>query len=284
LPRSCPRRIVLITVPRELHRSPMPPRSSIDYGKVAQRYDDSRGVEPAIIDHLAAGLRTLGARSLVEIGAGTGNYTAALLARGFRVTALEPAPAMIARGCAKAATRWLRADAHRLPIRDRAADAAIAVNVLHHLADLPAALAELSRVTTRGAVLQAVVRENLASLWYRHYFPAIDAVLLPLHPTLGALITAFLRAGFARVEAATIFYSGGADLTFEAARTRPRLLFDAAYRAATSGFRRLPARDVELGLARLETDLAAHAFDAIAARYDAEHARAGDCVVLTAAH
>ncbi|HEY6420511.1 MAG TPA: class I SAM-dependent methyltransferase [Candidatus Binataceae bacterium] len=262
----------------------MPLRLSIDYGKVAERYDNSRGVEPSIIANLAAGLRSLGASSLIEIGSGTGNYTAALLARGFHVTALEPAHEMIMRGRAKAATRWLRADAHRLPLHDGAVDAATAVNVLHHLADLPTALGELFRVTTRGAVLQAVVRENLESLWYRHYFPAIDSRLLPLHPTLGALVTAALRAGFARVESATIFYSGGADLTFEAARTRPRLLFDADFRAATSGFRRLPAHAIELGLARLESDLASGDFDAIARRYEAEHASVGDCVVLTAAH
>ena len=49
-----------------------------------------------------------------------------------------------------------------------------------------AVLAELRRVVRAGAVLQAVVRENLATLWRRYYFPEMDHVLMPLHPPLGA--------------------------------------------------------------------------------------------------
>ena len=46
-----------------------------------------------------------------------------------------------------------------------------------HLLDVATTLAECRRVARAGAVLQAVVRENLATLWYRHYFPEIDRVL-----------------------------------------------------------------------------------------------------------
>ncbi len=254
----------------------------VDYANIAGHYDTSRRVEPAILDALAGGLRRLGAKSVLEIGAGTGNYTAELASCGFRLVALEREPAMLRRGCAKTDARWLLADAHRLPLRCAAVDAASAVNVLHHLEDLPAALAELARVVRLGALLQAVVRENLESLWYRHFFPEIDSVLLPLHPPLGALVAALLRAGFQRVRCASIFYSGAADLTFESGRTRPRLLFDAAFRAATSGFRRLPPDGIARGLAQLEDALEARHFDAIARPFDAAHTEAGDCVVLTA--
>ena len=131
-------------------------------------------------------------------------------------------------------------------------------------------------------MLQAVVRENLETLWYRHYFPEIDDVLLPLHPTLGSLITAMFQAGFSRVAVAKIFYSGRGDLTFEAARTQPRLLFDPAFRASTSGFRRLAAAGIARGLAVLERDLDSGAFARIAATFDLAHAAAADCVLITA--
>jgi SAM-dependent methyltransferase len=260
----------------------VPDPTSINYGQVASIYDSSRCVEPAIAAAMIEGLRLLCARSVLEVGAGTGNYTGALMASGFSVTALDRSPAMVEIGARKTSGRWILADASALPFRTRSVDAMAAVNVLHHLSACPAVFAEFRRVARVGAVLQAVVRENLETLWYRHYFPEIDDVLLPLHPTLGGLITAMFHAGFSRVAAAKICYSGQGDLTFEVARTRPQLLFDPSFRASTSGFRRLGSAGIAKGLAELERDLDSGAFAAIAAPFDAAHAAAGDCVVITA--
>ncbi len=260
----------------------MPIVTAINYGQLAPQYDESRRAEPAIVVALVKGLRSLGARSVLEIGAGTGNYTGALAAEGFSVTALDRSPAMVEIGAEKTSARWMLSDALALPFRAQAVDAIAGVNVLHHLPTLSAALAEFRRVARAGVVFQAVVRENLESLWYRHYFPAIDELLSPLHPTLGSLITAMFHSGFSRVAAVRIFYSGVSDLTFEAARTQPHLLFDPAFRASTSGFRRLKSADIARGLAELERDLDSSAFAKIAAPFDAAHADAGDCVVMTA--
>jgi ubiquinone/menaquinone biosynthesis C-methylase UbiE len=260
----------------------VPVPTSINYGEVASAYDNSRCVEPGIAVSLVEGLRSLGAASVLEIGAGSGNYTAALTASGFSVTALDRSPAMVEIGAQKTSARWILSDALTLPLQTRSVDAIAGINVLHHLPALHSALAEFRRVVRAGAVLQAVVRENLETLWYRHYFPEIDDLLLPLHPTLGGLITALFQAGFRRVAAAKIFYSGRADLTFEAARTQPHLLFDPGFRAATSGFRRLESAGIARGLAELERDLESDAFARIAAPSDSAHADSGDCVVITA--
>jgi SAM-dependent methyltransferase len=260
----------------------MPVPSSINYGQVAVGYDISRRVEPAIADALLEGLRSLRATTVLEIGAGTGNYTGALAASGLSVIALDRSLAMAKIGAQKTSPHWILADAAALPFRRCSIDAIVGVNVLHHLPALPAALAELRRVARAGAVLQAIVRENLATLWYRHYLHEIDDVLLPLHPTLGGLITTLFRAGFSRVSTAKVFYSGRCDLTFEAARARPLMLFDSAFRAATSGFRRLDSAVVARGLAELRRDLDSGAFARVAAPFDAAHADAGDCVVITA--
>ena len=111
----------------------MPAPTSINYGQVAVGYDKSRRLEPAISSALIAGLRSLNARSVLEIGAGTGNYSASLVANGFAVTAIDREPAMVAIGATKAPASWIVADAADLPVRARSFDAAVAVNVLHHL-------------------------------------------------------------------------------------------------------------------------------------------------------
>ena len=260
----------------------MPFSTPINYGQVAAGYDDSRCIEPAIAVALADGLRSLGARSVLEVGAGTGNYTSALSTNGRSLIALDWSPAMVEIGARKTFARWILSDASALPLRTRSIDAVAGVNVLHHLPTLRAALREFRRVARIGAVIQAVVRENIETLWYRHYFPEIDQVLLPLHPTLGSLITSMFHAGFKRVAAAKILYSGRGDLTFEAARSRPHLLFDSGFRASTSGFRRLESDCIARGLAELERDLESDAFARIAATFDAAHADAADCVVITA--
>lgn len=255
---------------------------TIDFNDLAAGYDGSRSAEPAIVAALDAGLRSLGARSVLEIGAGTGNYTRELAAGRFDTVALDVSAGMIAIGRAKADVRWIRADAGGLPFSPGAVDAAAAVNVLHHLEDLPRALGEIRRVVRRGAVMQAVVRENLATLWYRHYFPEIDGALLPLHSALGAIVSEIVCAGFGSVRARPVFYSGSKDLTFEAARTRPELIFDRRFRAATSGFRRLGETACAPGLLRLRADLDAGAFARVVAPFNREHESAGDCVVITA--
>lgn len=256
--------------------------SELDYEPLARRYDSSRGPEPAIVQILLDGLRDLRATSVLEIGAGTGNYTRELGSNGITVTALDRSAAMVDCGRAKAAARWVLGDGLALPFRSAAFEAVTAVNVLHHLPNLARALSEMRRVVTRGIALQAVVRENLSTLWYRRYFSEIDSVLLPLHPRLGKLVIAMLSAGFASVRAYPIFYSGAGDLTFEAARTRPELLFQESFRSATSGFRRLSPHCIDTGLQLLRADLESGRFADVRAPFELDHSRYGDCMALVA--
>jgi len=148
----------------------MPVPTSINYGQVASGYDNSRRVEPAVAVAMVEGLRSLRARSVLEIGAGTGNYTGALAASGLSVIALDRSPAMVEIGAQKTFARWILSDAAALPLRTASVDAIAGVNILHHLSALPVALAEFRRVARAGAVLQAVVRENLETLWYATIF------------------------------------------------------------------------------------------------------------------
>ncbi len=256
--------------------------SELDYEPLAPRYDSSRGPEPAIVRALLDGLRDLRARRALELGAGTGNYTRELASNGIAITALDRSPGMVECGRAKADARWVLGDALALPLRSGAFEAVAAVNVLHHLPDLARALSEMRRVATRGAVLQAVVRENLSTLWYRRYFREIDSVLLPLHPRLGRLIIAMLSAGFSRVRTYPIFYSGAGDLTFEAGRTRPELLFEESFRSATSGFRHLSPHCIDTGLESLRSDLETGRFSEVHALFEHDHSRYGDCIAIVA--
>src|SRR5262249_5643564 len=95
---------------------------------------------------------TAPARAL-DVGTGTGRYLPALVRTGAQVVVgLDFSLAMLTR---EAAPRGLRVcgDAHRLPFADAAFDLVSAALMLGDVADLPAWMAEMSRVLRPGGHL-----------------------------------------------------------------------------------------------------------------------------------
>lgn len=95
----------------------------------------------------AGGLRVL------DLGAGTGKLTEALMAHGAEVTAVEPDPAMLAelrRGLPGA--RAMRGSAEEIPLPDACVDAVLAGHSLHWC-DMDVAGPEIARVLTPGGIL-----------------------------------------------------------------------------------------------------------------------------------
>ena len=95
---------------------------------------------------------------VVELGCGTGQIAAALLRRRPRLryvgADLSPSMLALARRRLRAFGERVRleeARATRLPVESQAADAAFGVDVLHHVEDPAAALAELRRALKPGA-------------------------------------------------------------------------------------------------------------------------------------
>lgn len=126
-----------------------------------EAYDDfmgrySRRLAPLFADF--AGVQR--GERVLDVGAGTGALTEALLERGCAVTAAEPSPVFAA-----ALRRRLpdvevhEAPAERLPFADDAFDAALAQLVVGFVADAPAAAREMTRVAHRAAVCMWGVAE-----------------------------------------------------------------------------------------------------------------------------
>lgn len=98
-------------------------------------------------------------RLVLDVGAGTGVATEALLAAGASPIAVDRSAGMVA---------WRRedrppsavADARMLPFRDGGFDGAVAAFVLNHLTDPDAGLREIARVVRPGGVVLATVYAN----------------------------------------------------------------------------------------------------------------------------
>ena len=119
-------------------------------GEVAESYDAGRGqYPPGVIE--AIGLAP--ASRVLDLGAGTGLLSEALLAAGHDVVAVEPMADMRAvLGAKNGRSRALDGTAEAIPLPAASVDAATAADAFHWFAPDPAA-AELARVIRPGGLL-----------------------------------------------------------------------------------------------------------------------------------
>ena len=99
------------------------------------------------------------ARSVLEVGCGTGHFAAWLVERAMRVVGLDRAPAMLGemrRHSPKIPA--ILGDAHSLPFCDGAVDLVMFVTTLEFLEDHAKALAEAVRVARQGIILVVLNR------------------------------------------------------------------------------------------------------------------------------
>lgn len=91
-------------------------------------------------------------KTVLDIGGGAGYFTAAFRARGADCYLFEPDPDELSStgGTPEGA---VLADGYWLPVRDGGADICFSSNVLEHVKDWPAMLAEMVRVTRPGGIV-----------------------------------------------------------------------------------------------------------------------------------
>jgi SAM-dependent methyltransferase len=135
---------------------------SIVFDRAAGYYDQSRGlpegIDELVADRIEAAVGP-GRRPLLELGVGTGRIALPLHRRGRGVVGVDLSLPMMERYRAKTAALGLpppavlRADAARLPFRDRSFGAVLEVHVLHLVPAWREALAEAVRVLAPGGVV-----------------------------------------------------------------------------------------------------------------------------------
>lgn len=169
------------------------------FGRIAWRYDAMNAVMTAGMDRRwrTAAIRRAalpsGGRAL-DIGTGTGDLAVALAcgAQGVTVVGLDYTLPMLRLAPRKARgrsvggrTSWVLGDGHVLPFADAAFDAVTSAFVLRNFADLPAALAEMARVTRPGGRVVALEIAPDAARWWR---PVFNLYFQHVVPVLGALV------------------------------------------------------------------------------------------------
>ena len=224
------------------------------YDSIGQGYARTRREEPRFVALINAALG--GARTVVNVGAGAGSYEP----RDRHVVAIEPSDVMAAQRPRELAPA-LRAQAHELPLRDGAVDAAMAILSLHHWDEQQErGVRELRRVANGPVVIFTCDRDVSSAMWLMaDYLPEVVALDRRTFPTM-AMLSAWL-GGTTRVEVVPV-PRDTCDWTLMSFWAHPERVLDAAARAATSGFARMAPEVVERVVAAVRQDLADGTWDA----------------------
>jgi SAM-dependent methyltransferase len=216
--------------------------SGATYDAIGAGYARRRQADPRIAAQIHAALGD--ARSVVNVGAGTGSYEPA----DRLVQAVEPSATMISQRPTGAAP-CVRAAAEALPFANGSFDAAMAILTIHHWSDWRAGVRELRRVARRRILILTFDVEASDFWLMRDYFPDLLALDRQIMPPLAAL----------RDELGQDVQASAVPVPFDckdgflgAYWRRPEVYLDPVARRSMSSFARI---DAAAGLDRLAREL-----------------------------
>ncbi|MBN1266038.1 MAG: class I SAM-dependent methyltransferase [Anaerolineales bacterium] len=151
--------------------------NQVDYDSVSSTYDRRYQDNPLHIirDALEDLISESGARTILEVGCGTGHWLANLAAPGRRLLGLDPSRGMLQ--CAYSRMKNLhlyRSTARFLPFQAGSINLLYVVNAFHHFKDPAGFLREAWRVLTEGGILSVIGNDPMHPQyqWYIYdWFP-----------------------------------------------------------------------------------------------------------------
>ena len=179
----------------------------MDYDKtnMPAAYDAGRSYSPAVLalwlDVISRWVPKGAVSEILDIGCGTGRYSAALAAHfDAHVIAVDPSEKMLAEARKKATqgVRYERASAESLPLPDASIDMVFMSMVFHHFDDRNQAVRECRRALRQGGTvcLRAGTIDRIGTYPYVPYFPRSGAILNDVLQSQTVIETIFASAGF----------------------------------------------------------------------------------------
>jgi len=241
--------------------------TSIDYNRISPIYDTSRVANAETIEKLIRMLHVDCDSVILDMGCGTGNYTAALQRVTRSVIGIDVSGGMIEQARAKFTDLLLIcADVTSMPFKPESFDAAFAVQVLHHVKEKKLFITEAYRVVRKGTwiAIHACSHRQMRAFWFYHYFPKGLEADLARMPDSGEIMSLLAKVGFSNI-GIEICYS---DVVV--ADETPQRYLDKNYRDSISTFAFLSDEDVELGCEKIQEDIASGEVESVVRQSEAK--------------
>jgi|WetSurMetagenome_2_1015567.scaffolds.fasta_scaffold222186_2 ubiquinone/menaquinone biosynthesis C-methylase UbiE len=233
----------------------------IDYDQISQIYDDVRRADLDLINAFLERIQLDETSRVLDIGCGTGNYTALLqkLTRA-QLFGVDPSNGMLEKARQKnPQIAFRQAEAASLPFARDFFDFSYMTDVIHHIPDIAALFTEIGRVLKPGCSLCIVTQshQQIAARPIAQFFPGTIVADQRRYPDIPAIIQAGQAAGL--VHARTDL--SGVGETIELSQPFLELVREKGY----SMLHLISQEEYAQGLQALEQRLQAGPFEAKAA-------------------
>lgn len=179
----------------------------MDYDKtnMAAGYDRGRSYSPEQLGRwlevVADSLGNASVRVILDLGCGTGRYSAGLSSRlNAHVIGIEPSEKMLSEAKRKSSSRvsLVRASGESLPLANETVEMVFLSMVFHHFRDAAAAIRECRRVLRRDRVacLRAGTIEQIDNYAFVPFFPETRDMLERSLNRRAVIESTFVTAGF----------------------------------------------------------------------------------------
>ena len=234
------------------------------YNKIGINYNKTRKADLRIFNKIFELLDYPFNKTIIDIGAGTGNYTNLLAQKGNRIVALEPSSEMINQAAENENVEWVKGFAEDMKLGNNVFDIAVCILSIHHFNDLRRSFNEIFRVLKQKGVLliYTYIPEQQNFFWLRDYFPAIFKVDIEKFPGADKLQKLIRECDFeiSNFEIYELHY----DLmdNFLAANWRkPENYLKEEIQSGISTFSLLSKKEIKQGVDSLKDDLRTGAWD-----------------------
>lgn len=243
------------------------------YNEIGAGYDATRRADPEILNLLASLIALHNTGLYLDVGCGTGNYTAELAKLGGRWKAFDHSELMIEQAKKKnSAVEWSVLDVVKTSYESASFEAAICSLAIHHFQDLHVAFKEVSRVLSSSGrfVIFTSTPEQMNSYWLNHYFPVMMACATAQMPSVSKIETALSSANFKLLEIKPFSVSVELkDLFLYSGKQRPEMYLLESVRTGISSFRNLCLEaELRAGLSLLAADIKSRNIKNIMDRYE----------------
>jgi len=227
------------------------------YDTIGMKYNLYRNADSRIVLILKELLGLPEGATIIDIGAGTGNYSNALAAMGYKLKAVEPSEVMREQSVPCPTVEWIAGSAESIPLPDASVNGLISSLAVHHFPDLSAAAVEMRRVCGNGPMILFTIDPRIGEpFWFKKYFPDIYDRLFDAFVPVEELISVFTgnHDTIARVHNFPL-PCDLSDLNMHAGWNRPEVYLDPPVRKVMSGFAMSDHAEVQAGLDLLSRDL-----------------------------